>query len=319
MDFVNRSGLPAELLRTTIDEARIAASVLVRATFIVGRGEPTLADDQTWKICKEPVSTEYGVMETDQLLRKGGVDLFLFGTVVAPGRAPIAAMQVGLDVGRFSRRAIAVGDRVWRKAGGVLVATPPQPFTSMPLVLERAFGGKTSWDGLEVPHPDNAKGLGYYDSEEEAVGRPLPNIEESDMLIKKWSDRPITAGFGFCSMQSYIRLNEGLKLDKDGMPIEITPRLFNSAFPRMTAPLVQPEDRVQIVGMSQGGRALELSVPALSLILRLRFDANSYEQKPEIEQVGFEVDRQRMFVTYRFPFRYVINPGQHRSCELVRA
>jgi hypothetical protein len=317
MNFVNHTPLSAELLRTTIDKDRILASVLVRATFTFAKGRSELADEQVWKICKEPTPTEHGMMEMDQVLRKGGVDLFLFGTVMAPGRARTTTMRVGLDVGNFRRQAIVVGDRVWRKEGRKLVPTPPVPFTSMPLVLERAFGGKTSWDGLELQHPDNAKGLGYYNTEDEAAGRPLPNIEEADTPIQSWSDRPSPAGFGFCPMQSYLRLSEGLKLDKEGNPIELTARLFNAAFPKMVAPAVEPADPVKITGMA--GQPIELALPALPLMLRLRFGAESFEQKPLIEQVGIEVDQQRMFITYRFPFRYRTIAGQQRTCELALA
>lgn len=315
MKLANDTPLPADLLRTTIDKERIAASVLARATFTFAKGRPELTEEQVWKICKEPTLTEHGMMEMDQVLRKGGVDLFLFGTVTAPART--TAMRMGLDVGSFRRQAIVIGDRVWRKSGGKLVPTPPAPFKSMPLVLERAFGGKTQWDGLEVQHPDNAKGLGYYNTEQEAAGRPLPNIEEADALIQNWSDRPSPAGFGFCPMQSYLRLSEGLKLDDKGNPLELTPRLFNAAFPKMVAPAVEPGDFVKIKGMAL--RPIELAIPDLPLKLRLRFGAESFEQKPIVEQVGIEVDHQRMFVTYRFPFRYRTIAGQQRSCELALA
>ncbi len=317
MNLANHTPLSAELLRTTIDEERILASVLVRATFTFAKGRSELADEQPWKICKEPTPTEHGMMEADQILRKGGVDLFLFGTVTAPGRGGTTAMRIRLEVGRFRREAIVVGDRVWRKAGGKLVPTPPIPFTSMPLMLERAFGGKTSWDGLELQHPDNAKGLGYYNTEEQAAGQRLPNIEEADALIQNWSDRPSPAGFGFCPMQSYLRLSEGLKIDKDGNPIELTARLFNAAFPKMVAPALAPADPVKITGMA--GQPIELAIPVLPLVLRLRFGAESFEQKPIIEQVGIEVDHQRMFITYRFPFRYRTIAGQQRTCELALA
>jgi hypothetical protein len=318
MKLGNQTPLPAELLRTAIDDHRIAAAVVAKATFDMSSGEPRLADEQAWKVAREPLETEHGVIDPEQPCRREGVDLFLFGNAYgARGRKTIA-QEVRLEVGTFSRRVVAVGDRVWRKSLGNLIPSDARPFESMPLTLAGAFGGSTFWDGLELKHPENPAGKGFYGTLQEAVDKPLPNIEEADMLVRKWDDRPTPAGLTFCPMTSALRLSAAFQLDENNIPVGISRRLFNAAFPRMITPAVSPGEPVRLQGVSPSG-PLAWSIPQVRPTVRLRFDEERIEQPLQIDQVGFEPEKKRMFVSYRFVFRYVIHPGQLRECALVMA
>jgi len=237
---------------------------------------------------------------------------------VSPARRPTTRMEVGLDVGRFSRRVIVTGDRVWRRAGSKLAPSAPVPFTTMPLALKRAFGGEIAWDGLAVKHPDNPDGIGFYSTEEDAVGKPLPNVEEADMPVQAWSDRPLSAGLTFCSIQSHARLSNAIPIDAEGRVQAITPLFFNAAFPRMIAPSVLAGDAVRLWGVAADG-AMTFAIPSAPARVRLRFDDLVKEHALKIEQVGFEVEKSRLFVSYRFGFRYAVVTGQLRSCELLPA
>jgi hypothetical protein len=183
--------------------------------------------------------------------------------------------------------------------------------------LARAFGGEITWDGLTVKHPDNPEGRGFHSSEEEAIGKPLPNVEELDMPVERWSDRPIPAGFTFCSIQSHVRLSNAIEVDSEGRPRAITPRFFNAAFPRMIAPAVLPGDPVRLIGLAAEGPRT-LSIPPSPARVRVSFDDEVAEHPLKIEQVGFENDKDRMFISYRFGFRYAVEAGQLRACELLR-
>lgn len=317
MKLTNTTGFSAEIFRTSLDDTRIGASVVARITFDVHGDTAVVADEQPWRVSPEPVITEYGVMEADQFIRRGGVDLFVFGAAVAPRLQATTRVEVAVDVGDFSRRAVVTGDRVWRRSGSSVTPSAPARFTTIPLRLDRAFGGQVTWDGLALKHPDNAEGRGYHASADEAIGNPLPNIEEVDMPLREWSDRPTPAGFTFCPMQSHVRLQNAIKLDSDGRPIAITPHFFNAAFPRMIAPAVSPGAPVGLTGLAADG-PLTFSIPATPARVRLCFDDETAEYPLKIEQVGFEVEKHRMFISYRFGFRYGIVTGQLRSCELIK-
>jgi hypothetical protein len=318
MKLGNLTSLPAELLRTAIDDQRIAAAVVAKATFDASSGEPRLADEQLWKVAREPIETEYGIVDSEQPCRREGVDLFLFGNAYAARGRKAIAQEVRLEVGTFSRRVVVVGDRVWRKSLGELIPSEARPFEAMPLTLAGAFGGSTFWDGLELKHPENPAGKGFYGTLQEALDKPLPNIEEADMLVRKWDDRPTPAGLTFCPMTSALRLSAAFQLDDNGSPVGVSRRLFNAAFPRMIAPAVSPGEPVRLQGVSPSG-PIAWSLPKVRPTVRLRFDDERIEQPLQIDQVGFEPDKQRMFVSYRFVFRYIVHPGQLRECELVLA
>ena len=102
----------------------------------------------------------------------------------------------------------------------------------------------------------------------------------------------------------------------EGKPrISFDARMFNIAHPRMIAPAAPPGTPVQIEGVSPDG-PIVFALPPLPLRARIRFDAEEALQPLVVDQIGVEPDKQRVFLSYRFPFRYVVYPEQLRSCRL---
>jgi hypothetical protein len=98
MDFENTTRFPAQLLRTALDEERLSASVLMRITYDIVGHELVAAAEQTYGVSPEPWESPHGTFEQDQVFKKGGVDLFLFGNAYAPGGRRTVAMTVSMDV-----------------------------------------------------------------------------------------------------------------------------------------------------------------------------------------------------------------------------
>jgi hypothetical protein len=226
-------------------------------------------------------------------------------------------MQVVVQLGTFQGHLWVYGDRRWEEGGRGLVQSPPARFESMPLTLERAFGGKCPWDGLEVPFPDNPDGRGFYLDQESAVGGLLPNIEDPAAPISSWEDRPSPVGVGPCPFAHGTRL-ENMVFDERGLLREIRPRFFNAAFPGMIADSAQPGDVLTIHGVRHDA-PLTMLLPDHRLAVRITFDDEVIDRRPVIDQIGVEPDRNRVFITYRHPFRYVLYPMQRRSCALREA
>jgi hypothetical protein len=315
MDLENRTTFSAGLFRTIIDDTRLAAAVICRVTYDLEGGRAIPSADQPWIVSFPPRETEYGLLESDECFYRGGVDVFVFGHACTPRGTKVERLEVSVSIGKsFHRSVVVTGDRSWRKSGRKLVASDPVPFSKIPLRVEYAFGGKGKWDGLETMYPDNPDGKGYYLDEEAAIDQPLPNIEEPDALVRAWDDRPPPAGVAPCPLGCSLRFHNGVKMEEDGTT-RILPTFFNSAFPRMIAREVLPGDPVRIEGVSPDG-PISFLVPDTDLWTRIRFDDELAERKLAIDQVGIEADRVRMFITYRYPFRYVLYPLQRRSCEL---
>ena len=62
---------------------------------------------------------------------------------------------------------------------------------------------------------------------------------------------------------------------------------------------------------------MRLPIPTSHFEVRLRFDDEHIARRLPIDQVGVELAKRRIFVSYRYPFRYVMHRMQRRGCELV--
>lgn len=85
-----------------------------------------------------PESTSVRV-ESDLAPHKAGTDVVVLGSVHAPSR--VTGLDVLISVGPVRRVVRVFGDRVWARGASGYQPSSPQPFTSMPLTWERAFGG----------------------------------------------------------------------------------------------------------------------------------------------------------------------------------
>ncbi|EYF08061.1 DUF2169 family type VI secretion system accessory protein [Chondromyces apiculatus] len=327
MDLQNHTPFRAQLFRTAIDDDRIAASLVTKVTYDLRGTALEPSEEQPWLISAEPWESEYGVIDTDQLFYRGGVDLFLFGHA-RPERRDTKSLTVAVRVGTEWKREVAVfGVRVWRKGVSGLHATSPLPIEAIPLTMAFAFGGKDRWDGLEVPYPLNPDGIGCYLWQDSAEGKPLPNLEETDQLISSWEDKPLPAGVAPCPPMSGIRLarlagpalkaHAAGKADpmSEGPALQFDATFFNAAHPRMIVPSVAPGTRIALSGVT-GGAPLLVDVPGTLPRARVRFDDEVDERPLAIDQIGIEADKKRVFISYRFPFRYVVVPEQMREAHL---
>lgn len=317
MQLVNHTPYPAMIFRGGIDESRLFGAVICRVTYDIAGTALKVSDEQAWKVSPPPWECEYGPMDSDEVFYRGGVDLFAFGSA-RPERGEATSMDVSVELGGSFRASLRVfGPRLWRKESRGLVASPPYPFREIPLTLAYAYGGKDDWDGLPVPFPSNPSGKGFYLEEANAVGKELPNIEDPMNLICRWNDQPDPVGVAHCGMAFGPRLEKSLVFDEKTFELrEMKPTLFNAAFPSMVAPAAHEGERLRITGMSGDG-PVEFILPHSGLMVRLRFGDEIILTEPAIDQIGVEVDRKRVFITYRYPFRYVLVPLVKRSCELL--
>jgi hypothetical protein len=316
MKFTNLAAVPAILNRTVVNETRLAAALVARITYRIEKDTLVRDEEQPWIVSAPPWDSPEGPMPSDEVLYRGGIDLFVFGKARAAKGRPTGCVAVRIRCRDFQCGILAIGDRVWAKKWGQLMATEPKPFVEMPLTIQNAYGGKVLWDGLEVPFPENPEGKGFCFEEKDAVDTALPNLEDPSQLIKKWDARPSPVGVGLCPPFFGPRVRESLVFSKEGMLTELRPTLFNAAFPGMVAPSVEPGDTITIEGVSFDG-PLQVKMPPLPLKMRLTIGDTVVERPLRIDQVGVQVETGKAFITYRYPFRYEMNPRQLRVCELL--
>lgn len=314
MDLLNETPYSARLFQAGLEDDQMAAAAIIRVMYDVENGSLSISDKQDWPVTFEDRKTAYGTMVSDMVFRKEGVDLLVFGE--ATSSVPVETMNVSLSVNDNVLANLSVfGDRVWENSSFGIRPGGPAPFTKMPIRLEHAFGGKASWDGLEIPYPQNPVGKGFYLDEESAVGNPLPNIEDPANLIVNWSDHVTPVGFGSCPLNQRP-MQDNLVIDDDGKIRSVLPGFFNAAFPALIAPEILPGDRISVVGMSLSS-LFSFQIPSIDFEVGLTLGEKQVTRPMKIDQVGIIPGESRAFITYRFPFRYQIRPREIRTCSIL--
>ena len=318
MQLENSTGIPAQLFRTILRGDRIGAAFVARMTYDVVGGQLKRCEEQPWIVSAGRWDGTEGPMSSDEILYRGGVDLLVFANACTPRGRPAQHTEVSISCGSFQHKLIVFGERAWLPSGKEPLISRSANFVTMPLSLAGAFGGKRPWDGIEIAFPDNPDGKGYFLSKEDAIGGRLPNIEDPRFLIRRWNDAPAPVGVGVASPGFGPRLRESLVVDSKGHIVEMKPTFFNAAFPGMVIPVVRPGDAVRLEGVLPDG-PLDFVVPPSPLKLTLGFGSSTLERVPAIDQIGVQVKKRRVFISYRHPFRYYLNRFEMRSCRLTSA
>lgn len=165
---------------------RPSLTTVVKATYAIDeRGQCVLLPEQPaprGEVFHDDDARASLRFDTELALFKPRGEWVLSGTAYTPGGRPSTSALVQIRVGASEKAIAVIGDRAW--SAGLLgrEASPPLPFTAMPLRPERAFGGPSV--------AGNPCGVGT----EPVAGRlPLPNLEQRTDLIQSPSARPAPA------------------------------------------------------------------------------------------------------------------------------
>lgn len=191
MDIVNTTPYSFHPFDCSVGPTVPALSLIVKGTFKLRFGQAALAlpaADQLPLRGDETFMDDVGrslKYATDLVALKPRGEVLLHGACHVPDGRPRAECDAGLIVGPIRKTLRISGDRKWRGAS----ATAPQPFETMPLRWERAFGSLLS--------AENPMGRGI-DPTAPELGNDvaLPNVEYADHRMTSPTDRPRPAGFG---------------------------------------------------------------------------------------------------------------------------
>jgi hypothetical protein len=218
-----------------------------------------------------------------------GTDIYLEGHAWAPGGQPCEESMVAIAVGPCRRGALVFGDRTW--TSGILGARPsrPRPFTTIPLTYERCFGGPTS--------EHNPVGCGLYERQRDAIGQPLPNLEDPPAQITTLSDRPRPAGFGPIARHWRPRRDHGGTYDEHWRrnraplwPKNADARLFNAAPSDLVAqPRLAGGESVQLLGVHPDG-PIGFALPRITLKAKFTLRRGESWQHMQLDALRLEPD-----------------------------
>jgi hypothetical protein len=219
-------------------------------------------------------------LESDLVLTKTTTDIVVLGHAYAPDATPVEQIDAGFRVGPVRKLLRVFGDRTWDGSA----PTPPQPFLEMPLVYERAFGGKDARSA--TPERDwewrNPVGTGFGTSRGNLQGIPVANIEYPDQLIRSWRDHPDPAGFGPVAGHWQPRAGlagtydeQWLKERQPLLPQDFNERFFQAAPVDQQAPgFLRGGEPVVLLRLTPGGE-LRFQLPRVFPAFETRFSDGS--------------------------------------------
>ncbi len=284
--------------------------VVVKATFEVQiDGTTEISKDQLDPVRVPEYYGEPGTSsiryESDFVLKKTTTDVIVVSNAHASGGRPVHQLDVALSVGPINKKLRIFGDREWDF--GEMSA--PKPFIKMPLIYERAFGGRDSLS--QYPERDwewrNPVGLGFAVKGEHLHGAQVPNIEYADKLIRSWNDQPNPAGFGVVASHWQPRAafagTYGSRWESTRQPLlpdDCDDRYFQCApLDQQTPSFLNGGEPVSLLNLSSRS-PLEFGLPQFDLLLQTRFtdgEKRSHE-KPKLHTVILEPDIPRVSLVW---------------------
>lgn len=286
----------------------------VKGTFdILPDGTTLLSKKQEPPLLLPEYSGEPGISslkyETDLSGSKPIVDVLLNGRAYAPAGEAVTELDATLTVGTAIRKVLKVsGDRYWDP--GLLHDASPtaaEPFESMPITWERAFGGSdTSSDDPTMHRYEsrNPVGTGFAESKKHLAGQRLPNIEYPKHRVSTWKDRPRPACFGPISSYWEPRLSYAGTYDahwfEDRFPLlpdDFDERHFCCAPDDQQSLDLRGGEAVELLNLSPGGR-LAFALPEVHLSFLTSFGRERVYHGGRLHTVLIEPDLPRVIMVW---------------------
>jgi hypothetical protein len=242
----NRTPFAFEPLFVSNEAGRPIFAPVLKATYSIGNGGELVLSERQLPVnlagerCSDPAEVSSYRYEPETAWTKPMTDVVLVGNAQAP-KGFVRELEVTFAVGRMQKSAIVLGDRTWvKRIGGKIAITDPEPFESMPITYERAFGGWDRSDTDQRNHtfePRNPVGAGFRTkSSSFRDDIRLPNIEDPARRLKSPGDTVTPTGFGFVSPDWAPRAALAGTYDdawmRDRMPLlprDFDLRFFNAA------------------------------------------------------------------------------------------
>lgn len=313
----NATPFVAEALHLVDEAFQPVAALVVKATFDIDPGGMlSIAAEQVPLLVggefTDPEASESSYrFEPEVAPVKLATDVVLVGHAHAPNTRT-TVMDVGLSVGSLVKGLRVYGERMWFRTMGEVGMTEPRPFETMPIVYERAFGGR------DTSHPDPSKhgyeprnpvGRGFH--AKRGVPREhvyVANIEDPAHPISSPTDRPPPAGFGFISPDWKPRAGFAGTYDdawdanrKPLLPEDFDRRHYNAGSPGLVAPgYLKGDESVQTIGLCARGR-LGFRLPGLPPPeVRIVFP-NLHDARPitNLDTVIIDLDRLKLMMIWR--------------------
>jgi hypothetical protein len=312
LQLKNETPFKATMLMLPDPDGVDSVYAIVKGTFAIGE-RLELAEEQLPLTLKdefydEPQNSSVK-LPADTSLIKPGTDVLMHGTAWAPDGEPTIEMRVSLNVANIEKTVIVTGDRIYSGPGATISA--PEPFESIPLVWERAFGGTdhlkddpTKGDGMAA----NPVGTGFRISNgvKPIDGMKVPNVELEKERVQTIRDRPTPAGFAALGPNYQPRLSFVGTYDEEWeqsrspfLPKDFDSRFFHSApADQIVADYLNGDETVRITGATPNGQ-LEFQLPGIVPEITYTMANQPHVTPVHLDTVLIEPDEMRVSLVWR--------------------
>ncbi|MCC6559595.1 MAG: DUF2169 domain-containing protein, partial [Polyangiaceae bacterium] len=236
---------------------------------------------------------------SDFAILKPRADVTLAGHAYPPaggGRTAHARFRFGREGAGFDRSVAVIGDRSFRDGR----ASPPRPFSRMPLVYERAYGG-----------PDfdrNPVGLGRLAAADGSVR--LPNLEDPRHLLRSPADAPPPLCFCGVPMLWRARWSKIGTYDEAWVrrrwpwfPEDFDWSFFQAAPPEQQVDRIAGDEPFLLAGMHPELPVIEGELPHLDVrcfAQRTTEGGGAFHEIPvRLDTVAFDADAMKIGLVWR--------------------
>jgi len=283
--------------------------IMVKASFNINE-QWTLADEQP----PPTEADEYWGEPEDSSIKypsdchtgKPSSDIIMLGHAFTPDKKERRQMDVSLSVGQVNKTVRIFGDRHWQDGR----ITPPQPFRSMAMRYENAYGGTHNRDeqiiAAEVRNPLGCGFLGERKTTE-MNGSPLPNLEDPKALINNLKQQPTPACFAASAPHWLPRADFAGTYDKQWkaqripyIPTDFNPRFFNMAHADLIYPgFLEGGEPVEITHMHPLKPQLTFTLPVVKLRANAIVAGTLRNAEFNLETVIIEPNRLKLSMLWR--------------------
>lgn len=289
-------------------------AVALKATFdVAADGSVRLAETQMPVLKLAQPNGEFGASSPayagDFEGLKPTTDILVKGSAWAPRGRPTKVVDIKLEAGPLRKHLRVHGNRRWQRGIIGPAASGAEPFESMPVQYEKAFGG---WDRAD-PDPThhrldarNSVGVGFYLSAAHALGGLLPNVESAAEQIEQWDDRPTPAGLNGIDLSWSPRREWAGTYDeawrRQRFPLwalDYDPRHASAApVDQRTAEFWRGGESMRVAGMTVQGD-FNVTLPRIYPFFRTRFGRQWKEHRGRLVSVIVEPDVRRVIMVWQ--------------------
>lgn len=261
----------------------------------------------------------------DVILGKKTTDVGLVGHAYSKDDIPVTELSVGIAVGALQKTILVIGDRYWEKRNLLpgYIPSAPKPFTKMPIVYERAFGGVDDSHEDETKHEyckENPIGSSFRVKKKSIENGALPNLEHHEQLITHWKDKPPVMGLGFIDSSWEPRIQYAGTYDEEWknnhsplLPVDFKIDFFNVASRGLQSPqFLQGGEPVELTNLSPKG-ALIFNLPQIKINTGFQYGDTHKAKEAQLWTVLFEPDDERFYVVWGQSLAIGKQPSKMRS------